>query len=37
LSADEAFTLLVRQSQWENLKVRALAEKFVADAVRRAL
>ncbi|WP_051736332.1 GAF and ANTAR domain-containing protein [Amycolatopsis rifamycinica] len=33
ISADEAFTLLVEQSQRENLKLRVLAERFVAHAV----
>ncbi|WAL66893.1 GAF and ANTAR domain-containing protein [Amycolatopsis cynarae] len=30
LTADEAFTVLVRQSQRENLKLRTVAERFVA-------
>lgn len=32
VSADEAFTLLVEQSQRENIKLRDLAERFVAHA-----
>ncbi|MEV7040402.1 GAF and ANTAR domain-containing protein [Amycolatopsis sp. NPDC051061] len=33
ISADEAFTLLVEQSQRDNVKLRELAERFVAHAV----
>ncbi|KZB83416.1 GAF and ANTAR domain-containing protein [Amycolatopsis regifaucium] len=33
ISADDAFTLLVEQSQRENVKVRDIAERFVAHAV----
>jgi two-component SAPR family response regulator len=32
-SADEAFTLLVEQSQRDNIKVRDLARRFVAEVV----
>lgn len=35
ISADEAFALLVEQSQHENIKVRALAERFIADVISR--
>ena len=33
IGADEAFTLLVEQSQRENIKLRSLAERFVARVV----
>lgn len=35
ISADEAFALLVEQSQQENVKVRDLAERFIADLISR--
>lgn len=35
ITADEAFMLLVEQSQRENRKVRLVAEEFVANAVKR--
>ncbi|WP_410574284.1 ANTAR domain-containing protein [Amycolatopsis sp. cmx-4-61] len=34
IDADEAFTLLVEQSQRENVKLREVAERFVAHVVR---
>jgi AmiR/NasT family two-component response regulator len=33
ISADEAFELLVTQSQQQNVKLRDLAARFVADIV----
>ncbi len=34
ITADEAFRLLVERSQRENVKLHALAERFIADLIR---